>query len=380
MSDDAELASVLRETFREHEDAVDGLRDGLVPAARARARRRRTWQAVAGAAAATAVVLGGIGLAAALPRLGHPVTPSDSSGPTLGPTAGPTGGPPPGGGDLPHDWVWISSLGLEIGVPGGWAVNDYACNQTDRPSVVRALGAMRECLTPEPPNKQLAVIGNAPEREYPDDFRTTALTIDGVAATRTEGRLPDGRYAAQLAIPSRGIYLDVRTRDAAERDTILGTARLVEVDHVGCPVRRDGVTADDPETSTLVPADATLVRICYFGPVPDSRLQASAEIEAAPLVAAVNAAAPGMNPDPSAATCADVGTWGPDALLLFVSPGDRPGGTTSRLWVTFSHCHARGLDTGRRQAHVSADILHMFMPVLHTGYAFHGDLAGYPTK
>ena len=374
-----ELASVLRETFREHEDAIDGRRDGLVPAARDRARRRRNRHAAIGAAVVTVVLLGGIGLAAALPRLGAPTAPSGSPGPTAGPTLGPTGGPP-GTGDLPHDWVWISSLGLEIGVPGGWAINDYACNQTDRPSVVRALGAMRECLTPEPPNKQLAVIGNGAEREYPEGFTTAAVTIDGVAATRTEGRLPDGRYAAQLAIPSRDIYLDVRTIDQQERDTILGTARLVEVDHVGCPVRRDAVTADDPETPTLVPADATRVRICYFGPGPGSPLQASAEIEAAALVAAVNAAPAGMNPDPSAAMCADYGVYAPDVLLLFVSPGDRPGGSTSRLWVTFSHCHARGLDTGRRQAHVSADILHMFMPVLHTGYAFHGDLAGYPTK
>ena len=114
----------------------------------------------------------------------------------------------------------------------------FTCNQTDRPSVVRGLGASDLCLTPEPSNKQLAVIGSTPEREYGEGFTTRPVSVSRVAATLTQGRLPDGRHAAQLAITSRQVYLDVRTIDEPEITAILGSARLVDVDHLGCPTHR----------------------------------------------------------------------------------------------------------------------------------------------
>jgi hypothetical protein len=358
-----ELERVLRDTFRDHEHAVNGLRDGLLPAARTRSRRFQRLRA-GGAGLAVAAVVGlTIGLVTALggPAGRRPVDTRQDTGPA---------GVNPGG--LPQDWVWVSSLGLEIGVPGGWAVNDYGCHMTNRPSVVRGRGAEEDCYTPEPATKQVAIIAAAPDRSYDAGFSRRAVTIDGEAGTRAEGRLPDGRHAGQLAIPGRDIYLDVRTIDEVELTTILDSARLVDFDRVGCPTRRQPVAVGAPADASLAPANPLWARDCYYGSAGDGRLQASTALshaEAAALVAAMNAAPPGRNPDLRAPSCIDPPPPAPDVVLHLVSTGG-----VRVVWVTFSPCTGRGLDNGVRQAYIDPTMIALIMNPLHSGYAFNADL------
>src|SRR5258705_998712 len=80
-----------------------------------------------------------------------------------------------------QDAMWISSLGLEIAVPAGWEVNNYGCGMDSRPSVVRFLGMTLACATPEPPTKDLAIIGAAPDGDYAG-MTTRDVTLASVPA------------------------------------------------------------------------------------------------------------------------------------------------------------------------------------------------------
>jgi hypothetical protein len=57
------------------------------------------------------------------------------------------------------DWRLESSLGVQIAVPAHWAINDYGCGMSDKPTVVRGQGVQHLCLTPEKPTKEVAEIG-----------------------------------------------------------------------------------------------------------------------------------------------------------------------------------------------------------------------------
>jgi hypothetical protein len=362
-----ELEGVLRDTFREHEPAVDGLRDGLLPAAKTRSRRRRHLRA-AGAGLGVAAVIGlTIGLTA---TLGGP------SGRGPGGTGRDAGGAGSLPGGVPDGWEFVSSLGLEVGVPGDWAVNDYGCHMTDRPSVVRGRGAEEECYTPEPATKRVAIIAAGPDRGYDAGFTRWAVTINGEPGTRIEGRLPDGRYAGELALPGREVYLDVRTTDQLELATILGSAHLVDVDRLGCLIRRPSVASPKTVIADIAPADPAAVRVCYYGSAGDGRLQASIDLtraEAGALVGALNAAPPGRNPDSPPQSCHDMTPAAPDVVLQIVASASA-GSEPSRVWVTFSPCSGRGLDNGVRQAQIDQAMIALMMNPLHSGYAFHAGL------
>jgi len=366
--------TVLRETFRSREHLAVGGQEGLLEAARDLARRRRRRARVVGSALATAVVVGGVSLALAVPR--H-VAPWQSGAPSQSGAPPPTGAVPPTGAasvpavepqELPRGWRWESSLGLQIAVPGAWATNDYGCHMTDRPSVVRGQGAVRDCFTPEPAAKRVAIIGEAPDG--PDgDGLPEQITIHGFSATRTLWRLPDGRYAGRIAVQQRDVYLDVRTSDEAELRAILASARVVETDHVGCRTGRDPVTPRAVPASALAPTEPAVVGVCYYGSTWAMRLEASAELRGAAardLARAVNDAPPGRNPDAPASQCRDVDPAVPDVVLQF---GDAAG-RVSRVWVSFSSCTGRGLDNGARQARLSEALLAEIMAPLSVGYAF----------
>jgi len=364
-----ETEALVRETFRSREHLVAGrnhvdLLARIEPARRRGAGRPqaglppvrfRRGPLVAGVTLIAIALIGGIVLATA-------------DGPN-GQAAGPDTGGPAAGGNAPAGWVWYSSLGMEIAVPAGWAVNDIGCGQSDRPTVARGRGMERACLGPDFATKRVAEISAVPDSELAGGT-SRDITLGGVPATVTEGTLEDGRFTAQLAVPSREVYLAVRTTDAAERAAILDSARLVDVDHLGCATGRPAVTVPAEPGATLVPAGTEAVRICLYAFGAD-RLSASAEVTGADtawLVNAVNAAPAGRNPDQPPSACLETGPVVPDAVLQFV----QPGGEITRLWATFGTCTGRGLDDGSRQAHVSAQFVEWLSGVLHSGLGHHG--------
>jgi hypothetical protein len=267
---------------------------------------------------------------------------------------------------------------VQISVPGHWAVNDYGCNMSDGPTVVRGQGAQRLCLTPEKPTKEVAEIGlDAPGAVGAEPgFARREVSLGGVSAERIEGRGADGRYFGWLRIPSRKVVVSVRVHDPEVARRILDSAQIAGVDHHGCPDKRPPSRrpeATHPSApSALSPGNPTSIAVCYYGEHGDA-LQASARLagpEAAALAAALNQAPAGSNPDADPKMCLHPPAIPPaDALLLVEDAAGR-----STIHVSFSGCVGRGLDNGARRAQVSAPLIKMFMAPLHTGYAFQGDL------
>ncbi|WP_437898080.1 hypothetical protein [Sorangium sp. So ce124] len=293
-------------------------------------------------------------------------------------SAAPATPPPPPA--APAAWRQESSLGVQISVPAHWAVNDYGCGLSDRPTAVRGQGAQRQCLTPEKPTKEVAEIGlDAPGAVGADPaFARREVSLGGVSAERIEGRGADGRYFGWLRIPSRKILISVRTHDPEVTRRILDSAQLATVDHNGCPDRRPPSRrpeATHPSApSALSPASPTSIAVCYYGEHGDA-LQSSARLtgaEAAALAAVLNQAPAGPNPDADPKMCLHPPAPPPADALLIVE--DAAGRGT--IYVSFSGCVGRGLDNGARRAQVGASLIKMVMDPLHTGYAFHGDLNG----
>jgi hypothetical protein len=261
----------------------------------------------------------------------------------------------------PAGWRLESSLGAQIAVPANWAVNDSSCGMTANPSVVRGKGPQTLCDTSEPPTKDLAIIEDTPKPG-------TATTINTVPAQRGEERLPDGRYAGWISVPSRHVTVDVRTRDPQTTERILHSLQLVDTDHLGCATRQPPKTATAPSQGGLVAPDPKTIAVCYYGG--EDRLQASAEIrdDAQRLAAMLNAAPPGRSPDRPAQTC-DPGADPPgdDAILLM-----RDGAVR----VRFSTCTGRGIDNGARTAQLTPAVIATIMAPVHVGYSISGDLPG----
>jgi hypothetical protein len=260
-------------------------------------------------------------------------------------------------------------------------MNNYGCRQDDRPSVVRFQGAVRLCLTPEPGNKNLAIIGPAPDGEY-GGMTTRDVTVDGVPAKRTEGRrADDGRYAGLLAIPSKKIYLSVRTTGDADRQQILDSARLVDVDHLGCAVPRPAALSAAHPPATFVPANPVSVHVCHYenGLAADEPLVASAALEPeqiTALVRAMNAAKPGRNPDTPPATCRNED---PRDLLDTILRFTTTDGTVSQVGIWYTRCDGRRMENGARAAQLTQEILDLFMRPLHSGYGVVYPLDGVPS-
>jgi hypothetical protein len=354
-----EAEELLRETMRDHADRIDGTdTGGLLRHGRRRLAVRR-GVAVAFATIATMAVA--IGVVAAIGD--HPAAPSiDVAGPTTVTMGNFTA--PPG-------WVPRSSLGLQIAVPQDWTLNDFGCHQSAAPSFVNSIGGLL-CFTPEPPTKQIALISGGPDGDY-TKMTTMDGSLGGVPITVTRGTLPDGRYAGLLAIPSRGLDLSVRTLDRATRETILASARLVDVDYLGCPTKRPSPDPTGAPTSAIIRDDnPATVTVCHYNKGLGV-LQGSAALDdrqRSMLVRGLLASEPGRNPDAPKNMCMDVVPPAPDAVLLL---GDGAG-HISRLWVTFEGCSQRGVDNGAMQVYVSKSMVTNFMSPLRTTYGFTGDL------
>jgi hypothetical protein len=266
-------------------------------------------------------------------------------------------------------WRLESSLGAQIEVPAHWAVNDYGCNMTDKPSVVRGPGGGRTCLTPEPSTKELAILqGTPPDIDLSGPSQAT--TVDGAPITRAQPASYGGRYQGWIAAPTRRVYLVVRTLDAATAERILDSFRLVDPDHLGCSAWRPPVFAQPaPSGGAFVPQDPTSISVCSYLSR-DPRLQASVEVtgDAAVLLARdLNTASPGRNPDLPRDKCLETHIPEPDVVLLV-----RADGEVTLVWATFTYCTGRGLDNGSRQVTLNDATIHRFMQPLQSGYGFPG--------
>lgn len=354
---ETEAEALVRDTFRSREHLVHAGHESLVEAVRRRTAHRRGRAVVAAGLTALAVLLGLSGTAVVMAVRDDSV----QSGPIEPAESVPADG-----------WRWESSRGAQILVPADWARNDYGCNMTAQPSVVRGNSAGRMCLTREPPAKEVAIIAGWPSEspvEAPPepDLPERGVTIDGTAAQRAEGMLPDGRYTGWVTVPSRQVRVVVRTLAAATMQRILDSLQLVNVDHVGCPTRRPSGVAPGPPSESFVPADPTAVSICNYY-ARGELLQSSTRLvgaEARALATTLNQAPPG--PNPPASECLQFEPPVPEAFLIMGS---------QVLSVTYSGCTGRGVDNGVRQVHVTQTLIHQVMRPLGGGYAFNGDIPG----
>lgn len=371
-----DVEDLVRDAFHGHESEIDASQPGLVDAVRTRVgRRRRRARTVAVGATATAVLVAA-GLVPVLTR-DRPPGPAQVAERHAAEDRAAT-----------IDWRWESALGAEIRVPDSWGVNDYRCNMTDKPSVVRAGGGPRfDCFTAEAATKELAFLSTSPDGQPGAVLPGHPVTVDGVPAVRAEGRLPDGRWAGSVTVDSRQVAVTVRTLDRATTRRILDSLRLVDTDHAGCAARRPAVPsapeterapAGGPARRPFVPAGPTSIGICLYpqwehNPSSANRLQGSVRLagdEATGLAAALDAARPGGNATHPGASCArpDPGQY--DVLLLVAGPD----GDTTRVRVRYSGCAGIGLDNGARTVQLTLRLLAQIMRPLHTGYGVSVDV------
>jgi hypothetical protein len=378
---DERVEAALKDTFRRHEYLADGAAPRLLPAVRAgleptgRARPRVPRWAIA--AAAVVVAAGAVPVTFAL--MGPADPPQRSSGPATGPDVNATStiGPAPVG------WRWESSLGLVARVPDAWAVNDFGCNQTDGPTVVRGYGPAEDCFTPEPLTKELANFVMWGAQATLDDILAQALLdpatarseveVDGLAAVRYEGQTPDGRHAGVILVAGRGSALMVRTHSQETTLAILDSLHVPDVDHVGCVYRRPDVFASVWPGDEFVDPQPVAISVCHYGPpgIP-ANLFASGELtgaDAVDLAALINTSTPGGNPDVPPSQCVP-GEGLYDAMLRVQSAD----GAVRFVWAAWSDCIHRGLTDGVNQVQVTRSIVAAINEVIHLGYGLRGDL------
>jgi hypothetical protein len=364
---DHEVESFVRGTFRDHEHLVDGALARLLPAVRARARRRG-WIRLTGAIVATLGILGGAVITLS-------VSPAMAPSPTPSPTSGQ--------GIAPAGWRVESSVGGEVAVPSDWVLDDYGCGMTAASTVVRSgLMSPAACFTSEPPGKQVASIQqiNADRQTGPLPLLASltehGVLLDGLAATRAEGRLDDGRYAGWVWVPARNLAVVVKTVDPITTRQILDSVRLVDtVDHAGCELREPVATSGSRGTgSTFVAPNPTAISICYYADSsPPTPLDASTKIDgtgARQLAAVLNNAPPGPNADAPADRCMEVRPLVAE-LVLHLWVGDE---IVSTVWITYGSCTHRGLFNGTKQAQMTHTLLRLIQQEAHVGYYLRADI------
>jgi hypothetical protein len=274
----------------------------------------------------------------------------------------------------PHEegWRWESSLGIELAVPDEWGVNDTDCNQTSAPTIVRAQGAVNACLTQEPSTKEIVEISSSDpwgqEQDPPPsaEFPRQQLVIDGEPVERIEGKLPDGRAAGWLNFTETKNFVQARVRDQDLLHRIFDSVRVVTVDTHGCATARKSMKLKAPRATTLLPADAFEVSVCYFDQEQALRTSALLEgSEATKLVELLNRAEPGRNPEVPKNLCLDEEP--PLADTILIARGERDGALVE---LSFSGCTGRGLTNGRTTSRLTIPMLEAIMHPLTVGYSY----------
>jgi hypothetical protein len=362
---DNDVEVFVRDTFRTHEYLVGDAATRLLPGVRTRRRRRTIVRSAAIALAAVALAGGAVVAVIQRPTAGPPPEPLAS----------------PSQGTVPAGWRVHSAGGVEVAVPADWAINDYGCGMTSRPTYALGGGNELFCHTPEPPDKQIAnlwgfatvsdIIGYTPAYA---GLAQREVLVDGIQATRAEGQLADGRYGGFILLGTRSMAILTKTLDPAVNRQILDSVRLVDgVDSFGCATGKPA-PASPPGGArpTFVLPDPTAISICYYG---GKVLTASTKITGAAarqLAALLNAAPAGPNPDAPANQCTEINPLPLTAdMVLHLWAGDE---TVDNVWVSYSGCTGRGLDNGARRAQISHTLLRTIRNHVHAGYHLRADI------
>lgn len=355
------MTSDLRDLYRSHEYLVDGASDRLLPAVRQR-RRRAQVKARIGYASVALIIVATIGGAVAFGSV-HSAHRIQVGKPNPAQTA-------------PAGYRLESSLGVQIAVPADWQTNDFGCTGDARPSVVRAPGLVPLCLRPIPATKEFAIIsvpGDAIGAEATASIGadvshlvTRSITLDGVAASRADGTISGARFAGWISVPERNVSVVVRTNSRSELTTILDSTHLVAVDHFGCASTAPPPLRPQPSAGpTFVDAAPSAVSVCYYAA--RGVLETSSRRTGAAAVAvatALNAAAPGANPNRPDLCVHSAGPQNLDAVLVIY----RADGSTQTVNLTFRSCVDVHLDNGREYRHVTFSLLKVIMEGIDSGY------------
>jgi hypothetical protein len=271
------------------------------------------------------------------------------------PTSQPTSARPDG------DWQWMSSGGAEVQVPASWVIDDGTCS----PSRMPVLGVVRQACDAKVQRGRPLVEINGP---LVKGQAGQPLSIDGQPAHRAKTTLPDGSSRGSVRFDTLPITVTATLTDAALQERILDSVTLQAVDHVGChtgtpPAGRPA--ASTAGTERLIPPGATAISACQYA---RSSLQASARLDrqqAARLVAAVNSAPAGANPD---RRCSEKSLY---PFTVVATYADRPPVT---VHVRSFGCTGRGLDNGTRISSVTRKVVNELADSLKTSTAYGSDL------
>lgn len=356
------IEDVLRETFTDREKHVADRE--LVAPVKARVDRQNRRRAAGAAVAVVAVLAGGSAVRALdAPAPSTPVAHQNTDG-----------------------WVAHSSLGAQIRLPAQWEVVNAGCTGPGGPVFMRATagGTGFECVyttagvaaflgrIEHPPG--IAFYGGPPQDVLEEVSAPRRLvTVDGVPGQRTSYVLANGLHAGWVKVPSRDVMLAVRTHSAGLTAAILDTLEFVTTDANGCAVENPepfdpGYNASPPRTVPVAPP-AARVAICYYGEGAQT-LKASARMEGADadrLVAALNAAERGLNPDCSARPASAPPEY---ELVLF----DRSDQYVANIEIRTEGCAGRGISNKGIRAVVTKSLVKTLAGAVHVGYSVMPDL------
>jgi hypothetical protein len=337
----SDIEELVRRTFAAREEDVL-IPHGLAQTARRQAKRRRARFAILGSVVAfAAAITVGVGVSADRPvsadrTVAHPA---------------------PAPADV--DWQWMSSAGAELRVPASWVVDDGNCS-TDRFSFGVARRACDATVSGARPLVEINGI------DVPKGGQ--AVTIDGQSAHRGRRPLPGGRTQGFIRFDKLPITVTATLTDTAILERILDSLTLSDIDHVGCQTRVPSTgrpAASTTSTEQMIPPGATEIIACSYS---RSSIQASARLDQrqkAGLVAALNSAPAGANPDRK---CFEGPAY---PITVIARYPDRPPVT---VHIRFWGCTGRGLDNGTRISHATRKVLGEVLGSLRAGAAYGGDL------
>ncbi len=271
----------------------------------------------------------------------------DDDGPGTRMTARPSPSLPTGP-PLTPGWQRISSLGIEVDVPGDWQVDGWGCGAPPRAVVTRVQNAARMCARSGTPRFHL-------------DFRPGG---------RPSPAVPRPGLGLSFQHPAHGSVATVRGEDGDLVRRIGATVRFVDVDAAGCATDRPDDPAWDrpavgPGVTLPVPSS---VSVCsYHGSV----LAASALLTgdaAAAAVRSLTSAAPGSLPDEPVSSRTHSP---PEATPLWLHVRDAKGAVTD-VRIRYEGCRDRRVTTANGASHVTTAQLKALLGPLRTGFGVIG--------
>jgi hypothetical protein len=358
--------ALLRETFSAHEHVADVPVAALAGAARARAdaqrRTRRRWVGTGALAATTALVVAGLMLPRS-PFLPSTATPVPSS---------------PLRASVPAGWQVVSSLGVELAVPGEWKLNaDDGCHDPVDGTVTFGGGPVAGCGRALMPRFTLVAIAaevTDPRPQGATHDRGRPTRISGEAATLDRWTFSGGLTELQVVIPGGKVAVELRGTDEALLRRILATVRLVDVDSAGChAVQPAKPSWDGSRSGPAIPVGhPESIGVCLYrtGRLAASKLLTGAE--AARAAAALGRAAPGQVPD-QPDSCLDEPEQ--ETAWLYLKDGSlERGGSVTPVRVHYDNCRRRFAVSPGGVSQLTQAMLSTTVGRTGTGYSFSGDV------